>query len=480
MFLAATGRLKHKRTRNTIAAEPTPRSSCSSNKAEPSAVVAAPAAADRFRVGTAAVATPTHRHERESATTNGNTTRGAFSPSYRRETPGSRAGCDSDRRRDIPGRLAGGSSAFEDSGAPCVSPPRSPIQMSSPLASAKVPGPYLHCCEAERDKSMLTADENPPPGASGRRGGPGMESSPAMSTASPRTQQTCDAATRLTSGGDVDRRSKISRSAAVQAAGLTSAAAACDATIQKLLRRTILGKATENSGARQVSAPSNTTAAAMRVNAQTRERNRKGNGGVGRPGSPSLVRAAGGQDDGVVGWKGRSRSKGASMWDVTRTKNECHRSTPKHTLTSDHGDNVVTAGADSSNGSGKVPRTADEQRGTERGRSPCRARLSNFADPGSVYGRGSNLSSRCSTSNCEGVCLSTARTSNATSCSSRSANTRKCLNSRRWVQNRSHTEVAERRMHLLAELKTLRRRMKRAEGLLREVDSSLLSRPARR
>ncbi|CAM9901529.1 unnamed protein product, partial [Hapterophycus canaliculatus] len=41
MFLAATGRLKHKKTRNTIAAEPTPRSSCSSTKAHPSAAAAA-------------------------------------------------------------------------------------------------------------------------------------------------------------------------------------------------------------------------------------------------------------------------------------------------------------------------------------------------------------------------------------------------------------------------------------------------------
>lgn len=100
MFLAATGRLKHKRTRDTIAAEPTPRSSCPSITVEPRVAAAAPTAGPG--VGTAHVLAPRDRHERDSSRSDSIASHRVSAPSCKKLTAAGQPPTGAGGRRSSP------------------------------------------------------------------------------------------------------------------------------------------------------------------------------------------------------------------------------------------------------------------------------------------------------------------------------------------------------------------------------------------
>eukprot|EP00752_Nemacystus_decipiens_P018619 g16694.t1 len=259
--------------------------------------------------------------------------------------------------------------------------------------------------------------------------------------------------TRFMPVGVIDKAFKGRRLAAVQARDPRAAAAVRAARAEMLLRRRRLGRA----GVRGASAAAAAASAATPMPAAASDRGRPGEARVGgRGGGEALSfrgEAGSGRRSGPS-WArlGRGKGKGRRGGEVDccgtggmRKDGRGHRGSrePGPAV------GVVDAAGDSGHGgSGNEWASARNFTPNEldkRKRPPCSSRPSSA--------NGSSVAA-----------LNTARASTATAYSCSSSTSR----------SRSYEMAAEeRRARLLAELETLRRRMADAEGLLREVDSSL-------
>lgn len=205
MFLAATGRLKHKKTRNTIAAEPTPRSSCPSARAGPSVGEAATATSGPG-VQTAPVLTPRCRDGRNSRGNDGNTNRRSLFPSC--WAPPSRAGDSPDRRSNTPARAPEGLNGVEDDRGPCASPPRSPPPPSPPLLPADSPEAFSDPRKRKKASDVTVAEDQPLPAAGGRLGASRVTPSADLGIPRRRTSKPARSGHRARSAGLPGRRSQ--------------------------------------------------------------------------------------------------------------------------------------------------------------------------------------------------------------------------------------------------------------------------------
>ncbi|CAM9107416.1 unnamed protein product [Ectocarpus sp. 8 AP-2014] len=477
MFLASMGRLKHKRTRNTIAAEETPRSSCPS-EADPTA---APVADPGIPKTTEKYQTTSVKNERNEAVV-----KGVSAPVQHAETRGAAAaGRASDWPGDNPGvehmdsgRNVGDRKAFC---TPAWSPPR-------PLS----PAAKRHGQDADshlRNHGITNGDDDLLPAKGPAEDNFGAR--PASSSASAKfpTAEDVAAETRLMPVGAIHRAFKGRRLAAVQAWDPLAAAAVRAERAEKMLRRALLGRTGTKSGETMpAAAPARRRprkAPGTKAAAKTTTEHKVGGGasdrggGVGGSRKCSSARRVGGPAERAFG-RGGSEGDGKTNadWCGSRglrrdAKRELSRTELARAVAAVEkvgGSRIVHgAGAPSKPAVGGTPAGANDL-----STSKCDA-----VDSVSCPSRGSTKTSKprsASGSSRETSPTSrTARTSTATSRSSRCPSSRRgssACNSGRGTSVSGNEPVAMRRARLLAELEVLRRRMHDAEGLLREVDRS--------
>ncbi|CAM9160783.1 unnamed protein product [Ectocarpus fasciculatus] len=252
MFLASMGRLKHKRTRDTIAAEPTPRSSCPS-EADPKA---APTADPEIPNSTGKKQTSGKNIEKEADL------KGASAPVPHAGTRGVASAGRASDWLDNPGAkdVDSGNAVGDRKGfrTPAWSPPR-PV---SPTAKHHNKGAESH----PRHRRIANGDDNLLPGKGPTAGNLGARAASSAAGAKFPTAEEVAAETRLMPVGAIHRAFKGRRLAAVQAWDPLAAAAVRADRAEKMLRRALLGRTGTNSGE------------TMPAAAPARRRPRKGSG----------------------------------------------------------------------------------------------------------------------------------------------------------------------------------------------------------
>ncbi|CAM9702607.1 unnamed protein product [Ectocarpus sp. 12 AP-2014] len=477
MFLASMGRLKHKRTRNTIAAEETPRSSCPSD-VDPTA---APAADPGIPSTTEEHQTISVNNIEKEAGVNG-----VSAPVPHAETRGAAAaGRASDWPGDNPGGKHSGSGNAvrdrKDFRTPAWSPPRS----LSPTARRHDQDADSH----PRNHGIANADDHLLPAKGPAEGNLGARAASSAAAAKFPSAEDVAAETRLMPVGVIHRAFKGRRLAAVQAWDPLAAAAVRAKRAEKMLRRAFLGRTGTNSGETMpAAAPARRRprkAPGTKAAATTTTENRAGGGasdrggGVGGSRKCSSARRVGGPAERAVR---RGGSEGDSKSDADWCGSRGLRRDARRELSRTELARAVAAverigGSRIVHGAGAPLKPA--LGGTRAYANVLSTRNRDAVESVSCPSRGSIKTSKprsASGSSRETSHTSrTARTSTATSRSSRYPSSRSgssACNSGRDTSVSGDESVEMRRARLLAELEVLRRRMHDAEGLLREVDRS--------
>ncbi|CBJ27712.1 hypothetical protein Esi_0083_0041 [Ectocarpus siliculosus] len=479
MFLASMGRLKHKRTRNTIAAEETPRSSCSSEADPTAALVADPG-----------IPKTTEKHQTNSVKNieNEAVVKGVSAPVQYAETRGAAAvGRASDWPGDNPGvkHMNSGKAVGDRKGfrTPAWSPPR-PL---SPTAKRNDQDADSH----PRNHGISNGGDDLLPAKGPTEGNLGARAASSATSAKFPTGEDVAAETRLMPVGALHRAFKGRRLAAVQAWDPLAAAAVRAERAEKMLRRALLGRTRANSGEtmpaaaparrRPRKAPGTKAAATTTTEHKVGGIGSDRGGGVGGARKCSSARRVGGPAERAVGRGGSlGDSKSDADWCGSRGLRRDARREPSRTELA----RTVAAverigGSRIVHGAGAPSKPAVG--GTPAGANDLSTRKRDAVEGGSCPSRGSIKTSKsrsASGSSRETNPMhtwGTARTSTATSRSSRCPSSRRgssACNSGRGTSVSGDEPVEMRRARLLAELEVLRRRMHDAEGLLREVDRS--------
>ncbi|CAM9186214.1 unnamed protein product [Ectocarpus sp. 4 AP-2014] len=484
MFLASMGRLKHKRTRNTIAAEETPRSSCPS-EAGPTA---APAAESGILNTTEEHQTISgHNIEKEAVV------KGVSAPVPHAGTRGATA---AGRAPDWPGDNPGVKHVNSGNAAGDLSGFRT-LAWSHPRPLS--PTAKRHDQDADshpRNHGITNGDGDLLPAKGPAEGNLGARAASSAAGAMFPSAEDVAAETRLMPVGAIHRAFEGRRLAAVQAWDPLAAAAVRAKRAEKMLRRAFLGRTGTNSvETMPAAAPARRRprkAPGTKAAATTTTENKVGGGTSDRGGGVrgsrkcSSARRVGGPAERSVG-RGRSESdsKSDADWCGSRgSRRDAKRGKESRELYRTEFARAVAAverigGRRIVHGAGALSKQAVG--GAPAGANVLSTRKRDAVESVSRPSRGSIKTSKSRSASGSSRETSpmrtsrTARTSTATSRSSRCPSSRRgssTCNSGRGTSVSGDDPVEMRRARLLAELEVLRRRMHDAEGLLREVDRS--------